>query len=61
MNGIVTLVPLPTKGVKSLFRAENLDFPVNNLFKFSAQESNLVPFVSNEPKFKIPSEIKPLL
>ena len=61
---IVTLVPLPTKGVKSLSRAENLNFPpitVNNLFNFSAQESNLANFDGNRPKVKIPSDIKPPL
>ena len=33
----------------------------NNLFKFSAQESDLAPFVDNGTKVKIPSEIKPPL
>ena len=33
----------------------------NNLFKFSAQGSDLVPFVGNLTKVKIPSEIKPPL
>ena len=32
---------------------------VTNLFKFSAQESNLVPFIGNGAKVKIRSEIKP--
>ena len=32
-----------------------------NLFKFSARESNLVPFIGNGAKVKIPSEIKPPL
>ena len=30
-----------------------------NLFKFSARESNLVPFIGNGAKVKIRSEIKP--
>ena len=34
---------------------------VDNLFKFSAQESDLAPFIGNGTKFKIPSEIKPPL
>ena len=34
---------------------------VNNLFKFSAQESVLAPFIENGTKFKMPSEIKPPL
>ena len=63
-EGILILVPLPTKGAKSLLRRK-FEFPsktVNNLlFKFSAQESNLAPFVGDGNKVKIPSEIKPLL
>ena len=31
------------------------------VFKFSAQASNLVPFIGNEAKVKMPSEIKPSL
>ena len=50
----MTLVPLPAKGAKSLSWAEHLN-------KFSAQESDLTPFVGNETKVKIPSEIKPPL
>ena len=49
-EGILTFVPLPTKGAKSLSIAENLNFlpiKVNNLFKFSAQGSDLAPFVGN--------------
>ena len=56
--------PLPTKVAKSLPWAEYLIFPpiaVNNLFKFSAQGSNLTPFIGNGTKFQIPSEIKPPL
>ena len=34
---------------------------VNNLFKFSAQESVLAPLIENGTKVKMPSEIKPLL
>ena len=30
-------------------------------FKFSAQDSDLAPFVANRTKVKIPSEIKPPL
>ena len=33
----------------------------NNLFKFSAQEGNLTPFVSNGTKVKITFEIRPPL
>ena len=61
---ILSLVPLPTKGAKSLLRRK-FEFPsktVNNLlFKFSAQESNLAPFVGDGNKVKITSEIKPPL
>jgi hypothetical protein len=69
-EGILNLVPLPTKGAKSLPWAENLNFPpitVNNLFKFSAQcqitpwyisGSDLARFIANGTKVKIPSEIK---
>ena len=65
-EGILNLVmvPLPTKGVKSLPWAENLNFPpftVNNLIKFSAQGRDLAPFFDNGTKVKIPSEIKPPL
>jgi hypothetical protein len=57
---------LPTKGAKSLSLAEKFEFPAhismyNNIFKFSAQEIDLAPFVGNGAKFKIPFEIKPLL
>ena len=61
---ILTLVPLPTKGVKSLFLTENLNvlpITVNNLFKFSARKSDLAPFVGNGTKVKTSSEIKPPL
>ena len=59
LEGALILVPLPTKGAKW---AENLNFlpiTVNNLFKFSAQGSNLAPFIGNGTKVQIPSEIKP--
>ena len=53
-----------TKGAKSLYWPDLL----NKLFsffggklKFSAQESDLAPFVCNGTKAKIPSEIKPPL
>ena len=53
---------MSTKSVISLSWAENLSFPpkiVNQLSKFSAQESNLTTFVGNETKVKKkPSEIK---
>ena len=56
-KGILSLVPLPTKG-----EAENLNFPpikVNNVLKVSAQESDLALFVGNATKVKKkPSEIK---
>ena len=61
LEGILTLVPLPTKSAKSLSCAENLNFPpltVDSLDKFSAQESDLA-IVGNGTKVKIPSEIKP--
>lgn len=57
----MTLVPLPTKGAKSLFWAEYLNFSsrsVNILLKLSAQESNLTPFIINGTKIKIPYENK---
>ena len=38
-----------------------LPFAVNKLFKFSAQGSDLAPFVGNGTKIKILSEIKPPL
>ena len=64
-EGIFSLAPLLTKSAKSLPWAENLNFPpilkVNNLFKFSAQASDLVPFVAYGTQDKIPSEIKPPL
>ena len=58
-EGILTLVPLPTKGAKSLPRADCLNLPpftVNNLFKFSAQGRKLAPFFGNGTKVKIPSK-----
>ena len=61
LEGILTLVPLPKKGAKSLSCAENLNFPpmtVDSLDKFSAQESDMA-IVGNGTKVKIPSEIKP--
>ena len=63
-EGVLTLVPLPTKGAKSCPWAENL----NKLFaekcekfEFSAQGRDLAALVRNGAKFKIPSEIKPPL
>ena len=51
-EGILTLVPLPTKSL-------NLSpCKVNNLFKFSIQGRGLAPFVANVTKVKILSEIK---
>ena len=58
------MVPLPIKGAKLLPWAENLNKLFTVLcgkFKFSAQGSDLAPFVGNGTKFKIPSEIKPPL
>jgi hypothetical protein len=55
------MVPLPTKGAKSILSTENLNtlFTANGKkFEFSAQESDLAPLVGNETKVKIPSEIK---
>ena len=54
LEGILTLVPLPTKSAKSLSCAENLNFPlltVDSLDKFSAQESDLA-IVGNGTKVK---------
>ena len=58
------MVPLSTKGAKSLPLAENLKKLFNGIggkFKFSAQVSDLAPFVGNGTKVKIPSEINPTL
>ena len=66
-EGILTLLPLlplPTKGAKSLPSAENLNklfTEKGGKFQFSAQESDLASFVDNGTKVKIPSEIKPPL
>ena len=60
-EGILTLVSLPTKGVKSLPWADNsnfLPFAINNVFKFSAQGIDLAPFVGNGTIFKISFDIK---
>ena len=60
-DGILTLVPLPIKGAKLLPWAENLNKLFTVLcgkFIFSAQGSDLAPFVGNGTKFKLPSEIK---
>ena len=38
-----------------------LPITIKNLFKFSAQGSDLVPFIANETKAKVPSDIKPPL
>ena len=56
------MVPLPTKGAKSLPSVENSNFSnflEDNLFKFSAQGRDLAPFVGKGTKAKIPSEINP--
>ena len=58
------LVPLPAEDSKSLPWAKNLNLPpikVNKLFIFSAQRSDLAPFIGNGTKVKIHSEIKPPL
>jgi hypothetical protein len=53
------------KGLQSvLLPTLNLNFPfttVNNLFKFSAQRTDLAPYIGNGTKVKIPFEIKPPL
>ena len=55
-EGILTLVPLPTKGAKSLLsRIFEFSF---HFSKLTAQESNLIPFVINGAKIKIPYENK---
>ena len=54
-EGILTLAPLPIKGVKLLPWAENLNtlFTVSSRkFKFSAQGSDSAPFVGNGTKIK---------
>ena len=60
-EGILTLVPLPTKFSKLLSWAKNL----NRLFttmgekmKFCAQKSDMAPYVGNGTRIKIPFEIK---
>ena len=63
-EGIMTLVPLPTKSVKSRPWAESLNKLFTEKcgkFKFSAQGRDLAPFVGNGTKVKMPSEIKPPL
>ena len=58
------MIPLPTKGAKSLPKTEHLNFPpfsVNNLFKFSAKGRDLAPFIGNGTKVKVPNELKPPL
>ena len=60
-EGILTLVPLPTKGAKSNPWAENLNKLFTEKvrkFKFSVQGRDLASFVGKGTKFKIPSEIK---
>ena len=46
-DSILILVPLPAKGAKSLPWAENLNLPsiTTLVFNFSAQASNLAPFI----------------
>ena len=61
LEGILTLVSLPIKGAKSLPWAENFNKLFTGMgekFKFSAQRSDLAPFVGNGIKIKIPFEIK---
>ena len=55
-EGILTLVPLPTKGAKSLL-SRIFEFYFH-FSKLTAQESNLIPFVINGAKIKIPYENK---
>ena len=53
-EGFLTLVSLPTKGVKSLL-SRNFNFPpftLNKFFKFFAQESDLARFVGNGTNVK---------
>ena len=50
----LVVVPLPIKGAK-------LQIKLFIEFKFSAQESDLAPFIGNGTKIKIPSEMKPPL
>ena len=65
-EGIVTLVPLPVKSAKSLPLANSLNklitvITIGRKYKFSAQGSDLAPFVDHGNKIKVPSEIKPPL
>ena len=54
----MTLVSLPTKGVKSLPFEQIIEIAINNVFKFSAQGIDLTFFAGNVTIFKIPFEIK---
>ena len=58
---IFNLDPLPKKRCTMTLLSRKFEFPasnlVNNLFKFSAQESDLAPFFGNGTKVKIPSEM----
>ena len=64
-EGLLFLVPIVDKRWQITPLSRKFEFPaytyikVNNLFKFSAQASDLVPFVAYGIKDKIPSEIKP--
>ena len=63
-EGILTLVPFPTKCAKSWPWAENLNklfTEKGEKFESSAQGQDLASFVGNVSKIKIPSEIKPPL
>ena len=60
-EGILTLVPLQKKGAKSHPWVKNLNklfTEKGGNFDISAQGRDLAPFVGNESKVKIPSEIK---
>ena len=56
-------IKLATSLVPGLVPNKCMIFPIKatNLFKFSAQGSDLAPFVGNLTKVKIPSEIEPPL
>ena len=58
-DGILTLIPLPKKGTKSLHWAENLNKLFNGgKFKLSVQGRDLAPLFGNGTKVKKTFEIK---
>ena len=53
--------PIANKRWQITTQSRKLEFPAHLLFKFSAEGSDLAPFIGNMTKPKIPSEIKPHL